>query len=480
MQENLKKPWHFIISHPIQTMFNWGNDIKWLWIVIISIITGWDLFIVQSQIFNLGEKLSLFIILILLFFLGPIIGAITLFLGSAISFGIGKIFRGKATYQQILNVTIVSAIPYIFLIPLWMIYIILYKSDYFTQERIFSYNFPFVLLYQILNYTEFSIICWALIIFVIGFCKVNQFNQLRFLFYPITGLLILILFISVSFNIIYYFVSNMSSPLENDVYKAILDEDYDEAMKLLDEILAEDPDNDIGLYYKGYIYLEFEEYEKAANYLEQSVAVKPNEFIEYFNLGFAYFEIDEVEKSIDAYQKAIDLGVNRDEVVVYHNLGYAYYDLENYKEAIPYFEKYISYEPYDVETLWYLVFAYEEEENITTALEYLEDIIYYDSTTIDGYLYKADMLAYYEYYPEALKAYEKVIVEFPNDAAGHYGKAQILSVYNQPQKAVASLRKSFAIDAEYTEDVIYDPMFDHIRSSAAFTNFLKTCYPITE
>ncbi|WP_346235813.1 tetratricopeptide repeat protein [Lysinibacillus telephonicus] len=476
-EETFKITWFSFLSHPIKTLEAWGlQRVSWYFIIIISITAGFSRLLSQFSTKSFGEILELSQILFITMLFGPISGLIFLMLSTLFAWGIGKIFRGKATFNQILNLNILASFPLFLFLPIWVIYIYVFGLDLFKEEVFPSIDsLKKVPLYLLLSFLETLIYCWSVLVFVIGFCKINQFKKAKIFFYSFTSLFLILLFgilIFSSVELLTVKKSTIISDQNNQAYELLEKEEYDEALVLLDSVLEKESENDTALANKGWILLETGRYEEAVKLYKKSLEIEPNDTSEYIFLGNAYYGLGKYEEAIDTYKEVPKIGVNKDNAIVYYQLGVSYYDLENYADSIFNFNQYLKFIPYDLDAYWYLVYAYEYSGNLKLTLEYLDKLIAIDPS-ISGPIYKGDLLSYYGNYSEALAVYEEVIENFPQFPDGYYGKAQILSVYNQPNESVSYLHEAYKIDPSYTEYVIEDPMFDSIRETQVMKEFLS-------
>lgn len=80
-------------------------------------------------------------------------------------------------------------------------------------------------------------------------------------------------------------------------------------------------------------------YTLAISCFKQSLELNPKENITWNDLGAAYNKIDEYNLAIEACNKAIIEGSEKEDPYTYHHLGYAYYKKREYDKAIEMFKK---------------------------------------------------------------------------------------------------------------------------------------------
>ncbi len=159
--------------------------------------------------------------------------------------------------------------------------------------------------------------------------------------------------------------------------------------------------------------------------------------IDDYNQGVGYAQAGQYPRAIVAFQRALELRPEFPEAS--NSLGYVFNRLERYDEAIEHFLAAAANEKYKERHLAYLNLgaAYSNNSQYDEAAGSLSDSITIEPTV---------------------------------DA--HYALAQVYAVQQKTDRAVASLREAFAMDAERADAVATDAMFDRIRDDAQFRSFL--------
>ncbi len=159
--------------------------------------------------------------------------------------------------------------------------------------------------------------------------------------------------------------------------------------------------------------------------------------IDEYNQGVGYTQAGQYPRAIVAFQRALELRPEFPEAS--NSLGYVFNRLERYDEAIGHFLAAAEAEKYKERHLAYLNLAAAYSNN--------------------------------SQYDDAASALsESIRIEATADA--HYALAQVYAVQEKTDRAIASLREAFAIDAERRDAVGADGMFDRIREEPQFRSFL--------
>ena len=200
---------------------------------------------------------------------------------------------------------------------------------------------------------------------------------------------------------VYYSDRNQNEPAN---------EKFNEALKILDDVLKNDPKSATGNLYTAYIYAEkaeidevnktdflnkaveyfskvdiknydeedlqvlakvnsnLQKYDEAEKYFKMALQKDSVDYDTYYEWGKALYKEEKYEAAIEKFQKSIDLGNPNPFSTLYK--GFCYYSLKQYLDAVPYFQKVIDSDPKFVLALEFLARAYrfgnKDQESIDT------------------------------------------------------------------------------------------------------------------
>jgi len=131
----------------------------------------------------------------------------------------------------------------------------------------------------------------------------------------------------------------------------VKNEEFEEAIKILEEFYQEQSDVDIknnlinalfayGGYLNDFYVLE---YEKSIKYFKRIIEIDPNNYRAHYNLGIAYFELKLFEEALNSYKNAIS--IKPDYKHIYYNIGLLHEENENLEEAIKAYESALEIDP---------------------------------------------------------------------------------------------------------------------------------------
>lgn len=143
-------------------------------------------------------------------------------------------------------------------------------------------------------------------------------------------------------------VSYADSSVEKKIDQAwdlYVEGDYNKALKLLDEVLSIDSENQEAYYLRGNVYCESEQYLRAIQDLNKALELDSEDDMAYSDRGDAYYFLDKYENALNDYNQAIKL--NPAKADYYANRALAYYSLNQNAKALVDINKAIELDPSD-------------------------------------------------------------------------------------------------------------------------------------
>ena len=146
----------------------------------------------------------------------------------------------------------------------------------------------------------------------------------------------------------------------------------EEAKELLEEILADDPENPVVLYNLGMCYSELGHYDKSIKTLKESIKYNPDSSNALTALGYSYMLSGNDTKAEEYFKKAVE--VDPENIYALQNLGGFYAKKEKYKEAIETFKKAEKVHPLYPRILYALGLAYQAVGDLDNADKYFKKL----------------------------------------------------------------------------------------------------------
>lgn len=142
---------------------------------------------------------------------------------------------------------------------------------------------------------------------------------------------------------------------------------FPKAIKVLEEILQENSENEAAIYEVAYCYERIGNFDKCIEYYTKYIDNNPYSFTAWYNLGNIYFLKNNVEKAIWAYDYSII--INGDFASAHFNLGNIYMQTEEFEKALASYQRCAELDNNDALTMSYIGEAYERLERYEEALE---------------------------------------------------------------------------------------------------------------
>ena len=130
--------------------------------------------------------------------------------------------------------------------------------------------------------------------------------------------------------------------IANHVIGALLakEQRYEEALPYIEAALQINPKHGQALTTLARIQYLRQEFPAALANLDRAISLTPNPANQYYNRGLVLLELKREEESVEAFQKAIDAGIEKSLRSISHfEIGRSYMRRNKPAEAIPYFEK---------------------------------------------------------------------------------------------------------------------------------------------
>ncbi|MCY4614198.1 MAG: tetratricopeptide repeat protein [Nitrospira sp.] len=142
-------------------------------------------------------------------------------------------------------------------------------------------------------------------------------------------------------------------------------QDYEQALTILDQMIADDPRDVKVQIQRALVYVEMKDYARAVTELERIVRAHPAELRVRDYLGWLYEQNDDVEGAIDAYRTNIDMDSTFYDSRIH--LGILLYRLTRYEEATRHLALAVGLKPGNPETHLLLGLSYLQAEKFEQA-----------------------------------------------------------------------------------------------------------------
>jgi len=240
-------------------------------------------------------------------------------------------------------------------------------------------------------------------------------------------------------------------------YQALEQGEYERAIPLFEDVVAEDYRNFSAHFGLGVAYLRSGRLKEALFEFRQLTQLYPNRYEAWYNLGVTLAELGDWQGAVDAFSRAIAIGLEKNlepEKLrpAYLALAEAYRKLGNAESAAATLAQAYQKLPGDTEIALLLAESLIEVGRSDEAIPYLYDVLAKDRKNVGAVLLLADALADHGLYHRALKELDRALArtEDPKDRARLlYKKALVLAKSGADQKEVEALiKQAIALDPE--------------------------------
>lgn len=176
---SVEQPWLSMWVHPratIQSVVN-ENPRKSIWL--LAWLYGFNALLNVFQTIPIATQIGLIPMFLIAFLLAPLWGYVFFAIWGAVVVWVGRLFKGKGTFETVRAAYAWACVPMIGSVALWLILVFFYGKVLFLgmPEHFVSDSQAFALLGIFVVKLVFSI--WTLVLFVQALSQVQHFSILR-------------------------------------------------------------------------------------------------------------------------------------------------------------------------------------------------------------------------------------------------------------------------------------------------------------
>jgi tetratricopeptide (TPR) repeat protein len=152
--------------------------------------------------------------------------------------------------------------------------------------------------------------------------------------------------------------------------------DFPRAIKMINVILKENPNDKHAYLFLAMLYLNKIDYKTASTYYEKVISLNPKSdanSLAYSDLAYIYTSQDKKEHALMCLEEAVNIYPWSSEVL--NNLSYHYLIQGRYKEAIGHLRHLLQFNPYYIIAYWNIINAYRMIGNFEAAHDYNKKLI---------------------------------------------------------------------------------------------------------
>ena len=240
--------------------------------------------------------------------------------------------------------------------------------------------------------------------------------------------------------------SSVSQKKYHESSVLIREEKYSDAIKLLNELIAEDPDNPRYHYKLGEAYYGLGELEKALQEEQEAIRINPDMSLAYVILGQVYEQQGNTENALLMFSKAVEL--DPENGLAQYYLGETQETLEQYEDAL------VSYQAAaDADSEWNVPrFALGEVlvkmGNDEDALTEYQAAITIDPSWALPYYSRGEVHERMKEYDKALVDFRNVVILDQNWSLGHFAVARALTELENYEEAMGAILTAIELEPD--------------------------------
>lgn len=227
---------------------------------------------------------------------------------------------------------------------------------------------------------------------------------------------------------------------------------FQKAIKVLDEILANNAENEAAIYEIAYCYERIGNFDKCIEYYTRYIDNNPYSFTAWYNLGNIYFLKENLEKAIWAYDYSII--INEDFASAHFNLANIFMQTGNYEKALIAYKRCAEIDTNDALTLSYLGEAYERLERYDEALDCYQRSKDLNPEIAEPWLGIGIILELQGNIPQSLSFLEQAVLLQPENANFRLVYGETLFKALRLTEAESELERAVQLDPEYSEAIV--------------------------
>jgi hypothetical protein len=187
-------PWLSIWLQPRQTIREHVDNVSYGKIFLFTALLGFTFSLDHAQSQLLGDKYELAPILISSVITGIVFGFLFWYAISRLSLWMGHLFNGHGTWEEVRGATLWASIPFIAKLGLWLIQLLLFGHENFTEVApVIESSLLLVILFNLFLLLQILLVIWYVFVFSKAIAEVHGFSAWKGLGVSLISYFILVL-----------------------------------------------------------------------------------------------------------------------------------------------------------------------------------------------------------------------------------------------------------------------------------------------
>ena len=257
------------------------------------------------------------------------------------------------------------------------------------------------------------------------------------------------------------------------------DDNYGEAIKVLDEIIEVSPFGVFGegkalvLTFKSIALTKLNRYDEALDAINKAVNHNKKDSFSWSIKGDILHELERKKEALDAYEMALKYSEKGDQLEIIWNRVDVLSHLGRHEEALEKFKEIVKAEPDSAEAWFGIADELLELDRLEESLDACKKGLKIDRNNIDLVIHYGNLMLNLEKYEESLKYFQKATNLDSRDELAWYNQACVLSKLDRKEEALDALTVSTGINPENKELMESEEDFENIKNEKRYTRLLK-------
>jgi arylsulfatase A-like enzyme/predicted Zn-dependent protease len=232
-----------------------------------------------------------------------------------------------------------------------------------------------------------------------------------------------------------------------------LEGEVDEAVKMIKEIIADDPDIIDAYFSLGNIYFKQGDYEEAIVYFREALERRPDDTFTIINIANAYRRMGENEQAERFILDHLEKGLEDSQL--YFILGGIKVIQNKEEEAIPYYQKCLSINPSSASSHNALAAIYLNRDDLSRAEEHIHAVLELNPKMSNVHYSLAQLLEKRGEIQEAAEAYRKELRYSPHHFKSSFNLSRLYRKLGQVEEEEKYLNKTIEINPDFPMSYFY-------------------------
>jgi arylsulfatase A-like enzyme/predicted Zn-dependent protease len=249
-----------------------------------------------------------------------------------------------------------------------------------------------------------------------------------------------------------------------------LQEEYDEAVAMVEAIIQDDPTVVDAYFTLGNLYFKWGKFEKALDSFFQALELKPNDSFVMINIANSYTQLNQLEEAKSFLLDAVE-SVEPDSQI-FLILGNIHNSLDEDETALQYYQKCIDINPSSASAFNAMAGIHISHRNLDEARRYLERARELNPGLFNLFYHYAQLYEEMEDLAEAEKAYKQELENIPHNFRAMFNLSRLYRLQGRAEEELECLEKTIAMNPNFPLTYFYKARI-HLNRGEKYTEAIE-------